>query len=101
MTLVTTRLETAVERGPDLAERYRQRWQVDTSLAPLKTTRRRAVLPCKTVPGVLQAWTLFALVDTLVRLVMGPSATRQHPGVERSRVLEARRWLGTPSTGSP
>jgi hypothetical protein len=33
------------------------------------------VLHCKTVPGVLKDLTVFAIVYTLVRLVMWPSAT--------------------------
>jgi IS4 transposase len=32
----------------DLAELYRQRWQVETSLAQLKTTMQMDVLHCKT-----------------------------------------------------
>jgi hypothetical protein len=98
---VTTRLETAVSRVPDLAALYRQRWQVETARAHRKTTRRMEVLHGHTVPGVLTAWTVFALVYNRVRLVMCPSAKRQHPGVERISVRDARRWRGTPRTGIP
>jgi len=101
ITLVTTRLAPAVYRVADLADLYRQRWQVETSLAQLKTTMPMEVWPCQTVPGVLQALTVFALVYHLVRMVMCPSAMRHHIGGERLSVLEALRWLGAPSTGIP
>ena len=38
ITLVTTLLDTEVYSVPDLAELYRQRWQVETSLAHLGLT---------------------------------------------------------------
>jgi hypothetical protein len=57
------------------------------------------VLLGQTVPGVLKALTVFAIVDTLVRLVMRLSATLQHIGVGRISFLDALRWLGAPSTG--
>jgi hypothetical protein len=85
----------------DLAERSRQRWQVETSLAHLKTTMPMDALHGTTVPGVLHAVTVFASVDNLVRLVRCPSAMLQPIGVERLSVLDARRWLGAPSTGIP
>jgi hypothetical protein len=59
------------------------------------------VLHCKTVPGVLKDLTVFAIVYTLVRLAMWPSATLQHTAVERISFLDALRWLGVPSTGMP
>jgi IS4 transposase len=101
MTLVTTRLDAKVYRVADLAERYRRRWQVETSLAQLKTMMRMDVLPCKTVPGVLKELTVFAIVYHLVRLVMCQSALLQHLAVERISFLDALRWLGAPSTGIP
>jgi IS4 transposase len=101
MTLVTTRLDAAVYRVADLAELYRQRWQVETLLAHLKTTMRMDVLHGQTVPGVLKELTVLALVDNLVRMVMCQSAMLQHTGVERISVLDALRWLGAPSTRTP
>jgi len=101
MTRVTTRLDAAVYRVADLAARSRQRWQVATAWAPLTTTRRMAGLHGQTGPGVLTDLTVLAIVDTLVRLVMGPSALLQHLGVERLSFLEALRGLGAPSTGIP
>jgi hypothetical protein len=74
---------------------------VETSRAQLKTTMPMDVLHGKTGPGVLQELTVFALVYHLVRMVMCPSAMRQHLSVERMSFLDALRWLGAPSTGIP
>jgi hypothetical protein len=101
ITLVTTLLDAESYRVADLAELYRQRWQVETALAHLKTTMQMDVLHCKTVPGVLKELTMFAIVYNLVRLVMRQSATLQHIVVERISFLDALRWLSAPSTGMP
>jgi hypothetical protein len=101
ITLVTTRSEAAVYGVADLAERYRQRWQVETSLAQLKTTMPMDGLHGQTVPGVRKDLPVFAIVDTLVRLVLCQSALLQRIGVERISVLDALRWRGGPSTGLP
>jgi Transposase DDE domain len=101
ITLVTTRLDAGVYRVADLAELYRQRWQVETSLAQLKTTMQMDVLHCKTVSGVLKELTVFALVYNLVHLVMWQSAPLQHTAVERISFLDALRWLSAPGTGRP
>jgi hypothetical protein len=85
----------------DLAALYHQRWRVETSLAQLNTRLQMDVLHGKTVPGVWKELTVLAIVANLVRMVRCPSAMRQHLGVERSSVLEARRWLGAPRTGIP
>ena len=101
MTLVTTLLEAEVYHVADLAELSRQRWQVETSLAPLKTTMQMDGLHGQTVPGVLKELTVFAIVDHLVRMVMCQAAMLPHLGMERISVLDALRWLGAPSTGIP
>ena len=101
ITLVTTLLDAEIYRVADLAELYRQRLQVETSLAHLKTTMRMDVLHCKTVPGVLKELTVFAMVYNLVRMVMWHSAILQHIAVERISFLDALRWLGAPSSGIP
>jgi hypothetical protein len=101
ITLVTTLLDAEIYRMADLAELYRQRWQVETSLAQLKTTMKMDVLHCKTVPGGLKELTIFAIVYNLVRLVMWQSALLQHIGVERISFLDALRWRGAPSTRTP
>ena len=101
ITQVTTLLDAASYCVADLAELYRQRWQVETALAQLKTTMRMDVLHCKTVPGVLKELTVFAIVYNLVRMVMCQSARLQHLGVERISCLDALRWRGAPSSGIP
>lgn len=101
VTLVTTLLDAAVYPVAELAELYRQRWQVETSLAQLKTTMQMDVLHCQTVPGVLKELTVFAIVYNLVRMVMRQSATLQHTAVERISFVDALRWLSAPSTGMP
>jgi hypothetical protein len=101
ITLVTTLIDAALYRGADLVELYHQRWQVETSLAHLKTSLQMDVLHCKTVPGVLKELTVFAIVYNLVRLVMCQSATLQQIGAARISFLEALRWLGAPSTRIP
>jgi hypothetical protein len=52
---VTTLLDAEISRVADLAERYHQRWRVDTSLAQLNTSLPMDGLPGTTVPGVLKA----------------------------------------------
>jgi Transposase DDE domain len=101
ITLVTTLLDTEVYSVPALAELYRRRWQVETSLAHLKTTMQMDVLHCKTVPGVLKELMVFAIVYNLVRLVMWQSATLQHTAAERISFVDALRWLTAPRTGRP
>jgi hypothetical protein len=103
ITLVTTLVDAEVYHVAvaDLAELYRRRWQVETSLAHLKTTMPMDVRHGKTVPGVLKELTVCALVDHLVRLVMCQAAMLQRIGVERISFLAALRWLGGPSTGIP
>ncbi len=101
ITPVTTQLEAEVDRVDDLAELYRRRWPVETSLAQLKTTMQMDVRHGKTVPGVLKALTVFAIVYNLVRMVMRHSATLQHTAVERISFPDALRRLSAPSTGMP
>jgi hypothetical protein len=101
ITLVTTLLDAAVYRVDDLAELYRLRWQVETSLAHLKTTMQMEIVHYKTVPGVLKELTVFAIVYNLVRLVMCQSSILQHISVERISFVDALRWLGALSTGIP
>jgi IS4 transposase len=101
ITLVTTRLDADDYCVSDLAELYRRRWQVETSLAHLKTLMQMDVLHGKTVAGVLKELTIFAIVYNLVRVVRWHSAVLHHLAVERISFLDALRWLGAPSTGLP
>jgi Transposase DDE domain len=101
ITLVTTLLDAETYGVSDLAELYRQRWQVETALSHLKTAMQMDVLHCKTVPGVLKELTVFAIVYNLVRLVMCQSATLQHLNIERISFLDALRWLRALGTEVP
>jgi Transposase DDE domain len=101
ITLATPPLDPAVDSVPDLAERYRRRWQVETALGQLKTTMRMDVRHGTTVPGVLQEFMVFPMVYHLVRLVTGRSATLQHRAVEQISFPDALRWLSAPHTGMP
>jgi hypothetical protein len=100
-TRVTTLLEAAGYPVPDLAELYRRRWQVDTSLAHLQTTRQLDVLHGKPVSGVLQEWMVLALIDNLVRLVRSQAAGLQQSAVQRISCLDALRWRSAPNTAIP
>ena len=59
------------------------------------------VMHGQTVPGVLKALTVFAIVYNLVRMVMCPSAILQHLAAERISFLEALRWRSAPCIGRP
>jgi hypothetical protein len=76
-------------------------YNIETSLAQLKTSMQMDVLHCKTVSGTLKELTVIALVYNLVRMVMRQSATLQHTAAERISFLDALRWLSTPGTGMP
>jgi hypothetical protein len=76
-------------------------YNIETSLAQLKTTMQMDVLHGQTIPGVLKELTVFAIVYNLVRMVMCQSAILQRIGVERISFVDALRWLGAPSTGVP
>ena len=67
VTLVTTLLDADLYPLLDLAELYRQRWQVEQHLRDLKTTLHMDELRCKTVDGVHKELCVFAMVYNLVR----------------------------------
>jgi hypothetical protein len=98
---VTTLLDAEPYHVADLAELYRQRWQVETSLAQLKTTMKMDMLHCKTVSGVLKELTIFAIIYNLVRMAMWQSAALQHVSIARISFLDALRWLSAPHTSMP
>jgi hypothetical protein len=56
ITLVTTLLGAEISRVADLAELYRQRWQVETSLAHLKTSMQMDVLHGCSLRPVVLSW---------------------------------------------
>jgi Transposase DDE domain len=99
ITLVTTLLDAQCYALADLALLYRQRWEVETNLAHLKTTMKLDVLKCKTVDGVLRELTVFALIYNLVRQVMLEAARRQAVDVRRISFIDALRWLQSAQPG--
>jgi hypothetical protein len=73
----------------------------DHDQAPLQTPRPLEGRHGHPGPGGLPARTICALVDHLVRRVLGHAALRHHLGLARLSVLHARRGLGAPSPGIP
>jgi DDE family transposase len=101
ITLVTTLLDVRLYRADELATLYGTRWEVETHLGQLKTAMHMDVLHCKTVAGVLKELTIFAIIYNLVRMVILQSAQLQRVDTTRISFLDALRWLGAPSTGTP
>jgi hypothetical protein len=99
VTLVTTLLDAELYPLLELAELYRQRWQVERHLRELKTTLHMDVLRCKTVDGVLKELHVFALVYNLARVVLGAAARRQGLPILRLSFIDAVRWLRSAKAG--
>jgi hypothetical protein len=101
ITLVTTLLDADLYPALALADLYRQRWQVETDLAHLKTTLKMDVLRCETEEGVVKEMTTFAIVYNLVRLVMVEASRRQGVPAHRISFVDALRWLSSSPPGTP
>ena len=101
VTVVTTLLDPVLYPACDIAELYRQRWQIETNLRHLKTTMKMEVLHCQSVVGVKKELTMFALVYNLVRLVMLHAARRQNVPLARISFIDALRWLRSAQPGTP
>jgi hypothetical protein len=99
ITLVTTLLDSKRYSLSELAEQFRQRWEIETNFGHLKTTMKMDVLKCKTVEGVLRELQVFALIYNMVRQVMLEAACRQQVDVHRISFIDALRWLQTASPG--
>ena len=99
ITLVTTLLDAKRYTLDDLAERFLERWEIETNFGHLKTTMKMDVLKCKTVDGVLRELQVFALIYNMVRQVMLAAASRQRVDVRRISFIDALRWLQTASPG--
>ena len=93
ITLLTTLLDAEAYPWEELAELYRQRWQVEINFRHLKITMQMDVLRCMTVDGVLKELMVFAIVYNLVRVVMVEAARRQKVDVDRISFIDAMRWL--------
>ncbi len=100
ITLVTTLLDEQRYSLPELADLYRQRWEIETNFNHLKTTMKMDVLKCQTVEGVLRELQVFALVYNLIRQVMLAAARRQGVDIKRISFIDALRWLQTATPGT-
>jgi hypothetical protein len=96
VTLVTTLLDADAYPKAELAERYRQRWDIEKRLRELKITLRMDVLRCKTPDGVLKELAVFTLVYNLVRAACLASAAERGVPPDRVSFTDAMRWLREP-----
>lgn len=102
VTLATTLADADKYPAGELAQLYRERWDVEVNLRHLKATMGMDALRCKTVDGVLKEMAAFALVYNLVRAAMLESARRRGLSDPRDvSFIDAWRWLrqgGDPET---
>lgn len=101
VTLVSTLLDGTAYPADSRADLYRQRWQVETDLAHLKTTLGMDVLKCETEAGVMKELVAFAIVYNLVRVVMLEAGQRQKVPPARISFVDALPWLTSSSPGTP
>ena len=101
VTIATSLLDPERYPKADVAELYRQRWQIETNFRHLKQTLKMDVLHCKTVAGVQKELTMYAMVYNLVRVVMFEAAKRQNEPVNRISFIDAVRWLANAVHGTP
>jgi hypothetical protein len=100
ITLVTTLLDSQRYTLSNLADMFRQRWEIETNFGHIKTTMKMDVLKCQTVDGVLRELHVFALIYNMVRQVMLDAACRQRVDVRRISFIDALRWLQTAASGA-
>ena len=93
LTMVTTLTDPRDYPAGDLLGLRLRRWDVEASLAHLKTTMDMDVLRCRTEEGVRKELAVFCLVYDLVRLVMLEAARRQDVPVARVSFADALRWV--------
>jgi hypothetical protein len=91
--LVTTLLDPQAYPAVQLAQAYRDRWQIEVNFRHLKQTLNMDVLHTRTVAGVKKELQTFALVYNLVRLVMLEAARRQDLAPDQISFIDAVRWL--------
>jgi hypothetical protein len=101
VTVVTTLLDAKLYSATQIAELYRQRWEIETNLRHLKQTLHMDVLRTKTVAGIQKELAMFAIVYNLVRLVMLRSAKRQGVAVNRISFIDGQRRLCHARSQSP
>lgn len=88
VTLGTTLLDAQLSSIEALAALSVARWGTETHYAHLKTTMGLDVLTCTTVDGGLKELLVFALIDHLIRLVMGPAARQQQVSIDRISFID-------------
>lgn len=91
--LVTTLLDPQAYPAAELAQAYRDRWEIEVNFRHLKQTLNMDVLHTKTVAGVKKELQTFAIVYNLVRLVMLEAARRQELAPDQISFVDAVRWL--------
>ena len=96
VTLATTLLNPETYPAAEVAELYRQRWQVETNLRHLKQTLGLRVLKSETVAGVEKEIFVFALVYNLVQRARAGAAAAQGVLHERISFVDALRQLRWP-----
>lgn len=99
VTLVTTLLDAKIYTADELANAYRLRWTIETSLKHIKTTMKMDVLHCQTVEGVLKELSMFVLVYNMVRMTILEAAKRQQVEPDRISFVDALRWLRNAKPG--
>lgn len=97
--LVTTLLDPLQWSDQAIAHLYRQRWQIETCLAHLKTTMKMDTLKCKSAQGVIKELIIYLLVYNLVRLIMLRWARICGCSVRRISFIDALRLLGVQALG--
>lgn len=93
VTLVTTLVDECIYSKDNLADLYRQRWEIETNFGHIKTTMNMDVLKCRTVDGVLKELHMFAIVYNLVRHVMKKAAEAQNVPQSQVSFIDALRWI--------
>jgi hypothetical protein len=99
--LVTTLLDHADWSDARVAQLYRQRWQIETCFAHLKTTMKMDVLKCQSVEGVLKELAVYLIVYNLVRLAMLRQAAVAGVNAWRVSFIDALRLLCVHALGLP
>jgi putative transposase len=91
--VATTLLDQTRWTDEQIAELYRQRWQIETCFNHLKTTLKMNVLKCQTLLGVQKELGIYLLAYNLVRITMLRAAARQQVEPGRISFIDALRWL--------
>lgn len=91
--VVTTLLDATLDSVDAFAQLSGARWGMATHVAHLQTTMGLDVLQGKTVDGLRKERIVFALLSNVVRLVLAQAAQRHQVAMDRSRLIDAARWL--------